>query len=130
MKFKEFSDATGLPVRELRYLMSIGIIPPGKERGRFADAFDETHIAAAKRYRAFAAAGLNARQIAALTTDSVPSTLVLRTACLELHILPGTTARDIDADAIQTFLKQAEAALAACRQAIPLAPTAPPPAKE
>jgi hypothetical protein len=115
VKFKELSDATGLPVRELRYLMSIGVIPPGKGRGRFADAFDATHVAAAERYSALAAAGLNARQIAGMSDDAVPPIVVLRTPAFELRVLPGATASDFDAKAVQTFLVQARAALRACR---------------
>jgi DNA-binding transcriptional MerR regulator len=115
VKFKELSDVTGLPVRELRYLMSIGVIPVGKERGRFADAFDDSHVIAAKRYQDLSATGLNARQIAALSDDAVTPAVLIRTSAFELRVLPGATATDFEAASIQHFLKDVRAALRAAR---------------
>ena len=122
MKFREFSEAVGIPQREIRYLMSLDIIPPALARGRYADGFGEAHLAAARRYVSFAATGLTAREIAALPATLRPPDVVLRMGGLEVRILPEATARDLEEDAVRAFLKHAEAALTERRSARPAGP--------
>jgi hypothetical protein len=49
MKFNDLVERLGVPARQVRYMISEGIIPEALESGRFADPWDERHVNAGLR---------------------------------------------------------------------------------
>lgn len=59
MKSTELAEALGLPARQIRYMITEGIIPGANGMGRGVDGFDDRHLAAGRRYLELKAQGLS-----------------------------------------------------------------------
>lgn len=115
MKLREFAETVDIPEREIRYAISLGIIPTSASRGRAADGFGETHVEAAERYKAFLSTGLSARQIADLDPDLPAPSILLRQSGLELRLTAGTSIETLDSEALNRFFANARKAVATRR---------------
>lgn len=115
MNLREFAEKVDIPEREIRYAISLGIIPTSASRGRRADGFGDDHVEAAERYKAFLSTGLSAREIADLDPTLPAPRILLQQSGLELRLMAGTTIEVLDSDTLNRFFSDARKAVAAKR---------------
>lgn len=80
MNMKELEEATGIPSRQIRYLISLDLVPKPSGEKRWAEYGDE-HVDAIKRWQSLDAEGLNAASMAK----------AFKAAPLSIAITPGVT---------------------------------------
>lgn len=109
MTLSELAETLGVPARQIRFLISEGILPPATATGRAADAYDEAHVRKGQRYLALYRMGMKPGSIKVLMAfeDAVP---ILQSEGVELRVDPAVAPEDIDIDAV---LRQVGAALRA-----------------
>jgi DNA-binding transcriptional MerR regulator len=112
---RELEEATGQPARQIRYLISEGVVPPPNGNTRSA-TYDERHLAAVRRYVSLKESGfglLDALRDMISRAEAESRVTVLHPAeGIELRIDAETMAR-LDVDSAVEGIRAALAAQAA-----------------
>jgi len=112
---RELEEATGQPARQIRYLISEGVVPPPDGNTRSA-TYDDRHVAAVMRYVSLKESGfglLDALRDMISRAEAESRVTVLHPAeGIEVRIDAGTMAR-LDVDTAVEGFRAALAALAA-----------------
>jgi hypothetical protein len=98
MKFNDLVERLRVPARQVRYMIAEGIVPEALEAGRFADAWDETHVAAGLRALDLQARGFAPAAVKLLMRGAcnVP---IASTPAVVLSVDPGVDPATIDVEA-------------------------------
>jgi len=98
MTLAELADAIGVPPRQIRFLISEGVLPPALKTGRSADAYGEEHLAKARRYMTLHNLGMKSTAIKVLMEfdDAIP---IYQSSGIELRVDPSKDLSKIDIDA-------------------------------
>ncbi len=106
MKAAELAESLGLPARQIRYMITEGIIPRATGVGRYADGFGEEHLAAGRRYLELRAEGHSAYEVKRLMAAERQVTLYQGPA-LALTVDPNVDPETIDVEAVLADLAAA-----------------------
>ena len=106
MTLQELSDALGVPPRQIRFMITEGCLPAAMTTGRAADAYDEEHLAAGRRYIALHKLGMKPAAIKVLMAfgEALP---IFQGLGLELRIDPSVDPKTINIDEAIEALSQA-----------------------
>lgn len=106
MTLQELSDALGVPPRQIRFMIAEGCLPAAMTTGRAADAYDEKHLVAGRRYIALHNLGMKPAAIRVLMAfdEALP---IFQGLGLELRIDPSVDPDSIDPDEAIAALSQA-----------------------
>lgn len=107
MTLIELADALGVPARQIRFLITEGILPPASKTGRAADAYDVEHVQRGQRYLALHRMGMKPGSIKVLMAfdDAVP---IFQENGVELRVNPEVSPKDLD---VEVVLRQIERSL-------------------
>lgn len=95
----ELLAETGLEARQVRYMISEGMMPPANGRGRFAAGYGPRHIDAARRYLRLQAAGLRGHRLKAMMASQGASSIPLvRSGPVEISVDLSVPPESIDVD--------------------------------
>lgn len=99
MILAELADRLGIPPRQIRFMISEGVLPPAARTGRSADAYDETHVTKGQRYLALHRMGMKPGSIKVLMAfdDAIP---ILQGHGVELRIDPQVPPEELEVEAI------------------------------
>ena len=88
MTLAELAEAIGVPPRQIRFLISEGVLPPAIKTGRSADAYDDAHLAKARRYITLHNLGMKPTAIKVLMEfdEAIP---IYQSKGIELRIDPS-----------------------------------------
>lgn len=102
MTLAELADALCVPARQIRFLISEGVMPPALKTGRAADAYGEEHLVKARRYLTLHRLGMKPAAIKVLLAfdEAIP---VYQGPGVELRIDPGLNLGSLD---IETLLAE------------------------
>lgn len=106
MTLGELAEQLKVPQRQIRFLISEGILPAASKTGRAADAYDESHLIQGKRYLALYRMGMKPGSIKILMAfdDAVP---ILQAHGVELRISSNLAPAEIDTDAVLNAVSEA-----------------------
>lgn len=106
MTLQELSDALGVPPRQIRFMITEGCVPAAMATGRAADAYNEKHLMAGRRYIAMHKLGIKPAAIKVLMAfgEALP---IFQGFGLELRIDPSVDPETIDPDEAIDALSQA-----------------------
>lgn len=106
MTLAEFAEAIGVPPRQIRFMITEGVLPPALRTGRAADAYGEAHLAKARRYMTLHGLGMKPAAIKVLMAfdDAIP---IFQARGLELRVDPALEPKTIDVDAALTEIERA-----------------------
>jgi len=93
----ELAEATGVPPRQIRFMIAEGFVPPATGTGRGADVYGEAHLAKVRRYMTLHRLGMKPSAIKVLMEfdEAIP---VLQRAGIELRIDPSVDPQSIDVE--------------------------------
>lgn len=98
MKIGELTEQTGETARNIRYLISLGIVPPPRGSRTLPD-YGEDHIAAVRRYQRLKQAGYKVSAIKLLLERGDPVRIPLSDGA-SLLLDPCLTDKDIDVESL------------------------------
>lgn len=98
MNIRELASLTGLPERQIRYMIAEGFVPP-PSGGRARADYGDDHVKAIRRYSVLRQQGLPPQAIKVLLASghAVPFPVVPGVA---LHVDPQLLGSDMDVDAL------------------------------
>lgn len=112
---RELEEATGQPARQIRYLISEGVVPPPDGHTRSA-TYDERHVAAVRRYVRLKESGFGLldalRDMVSRAEAESRVTVLHPVEGIEIRIDAETITR-LDVDSATDSIRAALAALAA-----------------
>ncbi|MDB4111189.1 MerR family transcriptional regulator [Yoonia sp.] len=106
MTLAELADRLSIPPRQIRFMISEGILPPAARTGRSADGYDELHVVRGQRYLALHRMGMKPGSIKVLMAfdDAVP---ILQEHGVELRVDPQIPPHDLDVENILAAVRGA-----------------------
>lgn len=102
----ELTRALGIPARQIRFLISEGILPPAKKTGRAADAYDDSHLACGQRYLSLHRMGMKPASIKILMSfeSAIP---IMQRDGVELRVDPQYPPEDLQIERILIAVEKA-----------------------
>jgi DNA-binding transcriptional MerR regulator len=106
MTLAELAAAIGVPPRQIRFMISEGLLPAATKTGRSADAYGDDHLLKARRYMTLHGLGMKPAAIRVLMAfdDAIP---VFQEAGVEVRIDPSRDPRQIDLKAVLAGIERA-----------------------
>ena len=106
MTLAELAEALDLAPRQIRFLISEGILPAAQKTGRHADAYGPDHLARARHYMALSRMGMKPASIKVLMAfdQAVP---IFQADGVELRIDPAGLPDTPDVEALIDSVAQA-----------------------
>lgn len=111
MTLVELAERLAVSPRQIRFLITEGILPPAEKTGRAADAYGETHLQRARRYLALYRMGMKPASIKVLMAfdEAIP---IFQQAGVELRVADADVEVDVEAlvanvsAALRTYFKE------------------------
>lgn len=106
MTLSDLAERLGVPPRQIRFMISEGILPPAARTGRAADAYDDEHVTKGQRYLALHRLGMKPGSIKVLMAfdDAIP---ILQDFGIELRADPRISPAQLDVETIVAAVKMA-----------------------
>ena len=106
MTLAELAEAIGAPARQIRFMIAEGVLPPAVKTGRSADAYNEEHLAKARRYMILHGLGMKPAAIKVLMAfdEAIP---IYQSGGVELRVDTSIDPESIDIDATLNELGKA-----------------------
>lgn len=106
MTLAELAEALDVAPRQIRFLISEGILPAAQKTGRSADAYGAEHLRRAQRYLALHRMGMKPASIKVLMSfdDAVP---ILQEQGVELRVGPAFDPATLDLEALAERITEA-----------------------
>jgi len=94
----ELAEIAGVPPRQIRFLITEGILPPAAKTGRAADGYGEEHLTKIRRYMTLHGLGMKpaAAKVLMVFEDAIP---IYQARGVELRVDPAIDPASIDVDA-------------------------------
>ena len=107
---KELCERLDLEARQIRYLISQGIMPSAAKLGTAADAYDEEHVRCGEMFKRMHAEGLSVPAIVAELS------VVARGCGLEIRILDAEAFENATEEDLSAFIRDAKKKLDSLRK--------------
>lgn len=106
MTLAELAERLNIPPRQIRFMISEGVLPPAARTGRSADAYGEVHVSKALHYLALHRMGMKPGSIKILMAfdEAVP---ILQEHGVELRVDPHLPPHELNIDAIVMSVRAA-----------------------
>ena len=106
MTLAELAERLDIPPRQIRFMISEGVLPPAARTGRSADGYGEEHVSKAQRYLGLHRLGMKPGSIKILMAfdDAVP---ILQEHGVELRVDPQLPPDALNIDAIVMSVRAA-----------------------
>ena len=106
MTIAELAEATGVPPRQIRFMIAEGFVPPATGTGRRADVYGEEHLAKVRRYMTLHGLGMKPSAIKALMEfdEAIP---IFQQAGVEVRVDPSVDPQSMDVEQTLEAIAQA-----------------------